>query len=106
VNDREPSRQSTIAVKVVPRAATEAVVGWLDDGSLKVRVTAPPEGGRANAAVEALLAAALGLKKSAVRIVGGHGATHKRVEVDGLPRAEIERRLGVLFKADAHRPAR
>jgi len=95
---------STIAVKVVPRAATEAVVGWLD-GSLKVRVTAPPEGGRANAAVEALLAAALGLKKSAVRIVGGHGATHKRVQVEGLPRAEVERRLG-LSKVDAHRPAR
>ena len=85
---------STIAVKVVPRAATEAVVGWLDDGTLKVRVTAPPQEGRANAAVEALLAATLGVKKSAVRIVAGHSAAHKRVEVDGLTRAEIERRLG------------
>lgn len=106
MNDREPSVQSTIAVKVVPRAATEAVVGWLGDGTLKVRVTAPPEGGRANAAVEALLAAALGLRKSAVRVVAGHGAVRKRVQVDGLQRAEVERRLGALSQADARRPAR
>ncbi len=91
---RGPAVSSTIAVKVVPRAATSAVVGWLEDGTLKVRVTAPPQDGRANAAVEALLAAALGLKKSAVRIVGGQSAAHKRVEVDDLTRAEIERRLG------------
>lgn len=83
---------TTIPVKVVPRAATEAVVGWLD-GSLKVRVTAPPQDGRANAAVEALLATALGLKKSAVRVVGGHAAARKRVAIEGLDRAEIDRRL-------------
>ncbi len=82
----------TIALKVVPRAATDAVVGWVGD-ALKVRVRAPPQDGRANAAVEALLASVLGLKKSAVRIVAGHGAARKRVTIDGLDRAGLERAL-------------
>jgi len=77
---------------VIPRASRDAIVGWLD-GALKVRVAAPPQDGRANAALEALLAAALGLPKSAVRVTAGHGSPRKRVEVDGLERAEIERRL-------------
>jgi uncharacterized protein (TIGR00251 family) len=81
-----------IAVKVVPRAATTAVVGWLD-GMLKVRVTAPPQDGRANAAVEALLAATLGLKRSAVNVISGHAAAHKRVAIDGLDRVQIEQKL-------------
>jgi uncharacterized protein YggU (UPF0235/DUF167 family) len=84
---------TAISVKVVPRAARDEIVGWLD-GALKVRIAAVPEGGRANGALETLLAAALGLKKSAVRVAAGHGAQRKRVEIDGLDRAEIERRLG------------
>jgi len=76
----------------VPRAAHDEIVGWLD-GALKIRVAAPPENGRANAAIEAVLAAALGLRKSAVRVVAGHGSARKRVEIEGVERAEIERRL-------------
>jgi uncharacterized protein (TIGR00251 family) len=83
---------TTIAVKVVPRAATNEIVGWLDD-VLKVRVTAPPQDGRANRALEALLAAALNLKKSAVTVAGGLTSAHKRVAIEGLPRDEIVQRL-------------
>lgn len=86
---------TTIAVKVVPRASRDEIVGWLD-GALKVRVAAPPADGRANAALEALLAAALGVPKRAVRVAAGHGSQRKRIEIDGLARAEIERRLGDL----------
>ena len=56
---------TVIAVKVVPRAAQDEIVGWLD-GALKVRVMAPPQDGRANRALEELLASALRLKKNAV----------------------------------------
>jgi uncharacterized protein (TIGR00251 family) len=83
----------TIALKVTPRAAGDAIVGWVD-GVLKVRVTAPPEDGRANAAVEALLALKLRIRKTAVRIVAGHTAAHKRVAIDGCDRATVERLLG------------
>ncbi len=83
----------SLPVKAVPRAARDEIVGWLD-GHLKVKVAAPPQDGKANAAIEALLAAALGVRKSAVRIVAGHGAARKRVEIEGLTPAEVERRLG------------
>jgi uncharacterized protein YggU (UPF0235/DUF167 family) len=83
---------ASIPVKAVPRASRDEIVGWLN-GALKVRLAAVPQDGRANAALEALLADALGVRKSAVRVAAGHAATRKRVEVDGLERVEIERRL-------------
>lgn len=83
----------TLAIKVVPRSSRDEIVGWRD-GVLRLKVCAPPEGGRANAAVVALLAAALEVRKSAVAIVAGHGAARKRVSVEGLTRVEVERRLG------------
>jgi uncharacterized protein (TIGR00251 family) len=84
---------TVIAVKVVPRAARDEIVGWLE-GALKVRVQAPPEDGRANRAVEELLAGALRLKKNAVTVAGGRASARKRVAVEGLTREEIVRRLG------------
>ena len=83
---------TVIAVKVVPRAASDEIVGWLD-GALKVRVMAPPQDGRANRALEVLLAAALGLKKNAVTVAAGLSSARKRVAIAGLTHEEIVRRL-------------
>ena len=83
-----------IAVKVVPRAAQDEIVGWLE-GVLKVRVTAPPQDGRANRALEELLATQLRLKKSAVTVAAGLASTRKRVAIEGLTRDEIVRRIDV-----------
>ncbi len=82
-----------IVVKVVPRATKNEIVGWLE-GALKIRIQAPPEHGRANRALEELLAEALGLKKNAVTVAAGRSSARKRVEVVGLTREEIVRRLG------------
>jgi uncharacterized protein (TIGR00251 family) len=86
---------AVIAVKVVPRAARDEIVGWLD-GVLKVRVAAPPQDGRANRALEALLAAALDLKKNAVTVAAGLASPRKRVAIAGLTEDEIVRRLEVI----------
>jgi uncharacterized protein YggU (UPF0235/DUF167 family) len=58
-----------------------------------VRVTAPPEDGRANEAVVALLAEALDVPKSRVRILRGHAAREKQIAVDSLTLEEVVRRL-------------
>ena len=84
---------TVIAVKVVPRAAKDEIVGWLED-ALKVRVQAPPQDGRANRALEVLLAEALSLKKNAVTVTAGRASASKRVAIAGLTREEIVRRLG------------
>ena len=81
-----------VNVKVVPGASRDRIVGRYGDG-IKVQVSAPAEGGKANAAVVAVLAAALGLKVQQVRITKGHTQPRKAVEVDGLDAAAILARL-------------
>jgi uncharacterized protein (TIGR00251 family) len=72
-----------ISLKVVPGSSRDEVVGWLGD-SLKVKVKAPPEKGRANEAVVALLADRLGVDASSISVVSGHGSPAKIVAVDGM----------------------
>lgn len=61
-----------VRVKAVPGASRDEVSGALGD-RLKVRVSAPPEGGRANAAIAALLADACGIPPRSVELA--HGAS-------------------------------
>ena len=82
-----------ISVHVTPRATREEILGFEED-TLRVRVTAPPARDRANVALERLLARRLDLRPSAVRVVSGHTARQKVVEVEGLEEAEIRSRLG------------
>ena len=63
---------------------------------MHLRVTAPPQGGRANAAVVALLAKTLGVAKSRLQIVRGHGSRDKLVMVEALSEQEINQRLSHL----------
>ena len=85
---------SLINVKVVPGSSRDRVAGRYGDG-IKVQVSAPPEGGRANRAVEEVIAAALGLKPQQVRVVKGRTQVRKVVEVEGGSSAEeLLARLG------------
>ena len=61
---------------------------------MHIRVSAPARNGRANAAVEALLAQTLKAPKSAVRVIRGHSSRRKLVEVKGLTSHEAMVRLG------------
>jgi uncharacterized protein len=81
-----------LRLRVAPGAARAGVVGRHGE-AWKVRVAAPPEGGRANEAVVRLLADTLSVPREAVTLVSGHGARDKIVELVGLGPAQIERRL-------------
>ena len=72
-----------LSLKVVPGSSRDEIVGWLGD-SLKVNVKAPPEKGRANEAVIALLSARLGIDASSIAVVSGHASPAKIVEVDAV----------------------
>jgi uncharacterized protein (TIGR00251 family) len=80
-------------VRVQPRAPRSEIVGWRADGTLSVRVAAPPVKGQANAALVALLAGALDLRPSAVSVERGTRGRDKLVRVAGLTPAEIRQRL-------------
>ena len=77
---RRDGERVSFAIRVTPRAAANAV-GGERDGVLLVRVTAPPVEGKANDAVVALLAKALGVPRGAVRVERGAAARTKRVSV-------------------------
>lgn len=91
---RNRSTDIKLAIKVVPGSSRDSIAGWLGD-TLKIRVTAPAEGGKANAAVEKILANALGLPKCA-RIVTGKTSPRKLVEISGLSESEIRHRLSLV----------
>jgi uncharacterized protein (TIGR00251 family) len=84
-------------LKVSPKASRNAITGWLGE-TLKVSVTAAPERGKANDAVEILLAEALGLPRSAVRVVAGQTSRGKRVEIPGLEPAALRDRLRTILE--------
>src|SRR6476660_7313034 len=81
-----------VRLRVSPGAKSAQVVGRHGEG-WKVRVAAPPEGGRANDAVVNLLADALDLSRRDVAIVAGHGGRDKVVRLAGIGPEETERRL-------------
>jgi uncharacterized protein YggU (UPF0235/DUF167 family) len=81
-----------LRVRVSPGARRVGVAGLLGE-VWKLRVTAPAEGGRANAAVVRLLAETVGVPRRSIALVSGHGAREKIFEVDGVEPAEVDRRL-------------
>lgn len=82
-------------MRVTPRAAGDRVGPYLDQ-VLAVRVTRPPADGEANRAVTRLLASALGVPPSALVLLAGERARHKRYAIHGLSAAELEARLAAL----------
>ncbi len=88
---QRPQPGTRVRVRVQPKSSRNQVVGYRGD-TLRLRVTAPPEGGQANEAVVSLLAQALDIAKSQIEIVRGHAARDKMVVVWMAPE-EVRRRL-------------
>ena len=75
----------TITVRVTPRSGRDEVMGRkvFEDGvqAVCVRVTAAPDGGKANKAVCKAVASSLGVTKTAVEVVSGHTARRKQLSI-------------------------
>ena len=79
-------------MRVQPKASRNQVDGF-EEGTLRLRVTAPPTEGKANAEVIALLAKTLGVSKSRLEIVRGHSSRDKVVSVKSLTEQEVQQRI-------------
>ncbi len=79
-------------VKVVPGSCKTQIAGKFDD-MLKVRVSAPPEKGKANKCLTEYLAKILAVKKKDVRVVSGLTSPVKKIAVTGLTTEEAAKRL-------------
>jgi uncharacterized protein YggU (UPF0235/DUF167 family) len=86
------SARARLRLRVAPGARRSAVEGRHGE-AWKLRVAAPPERGRANDEVLALIATTLELPRTAVRLVSGGSSRDKLVELDGMALEEAERRL-------------
>jgi uncharacterized protein len=83
---------ATLKLRVSPGARRPGIGGRHGD-AWKLRVSAPPEDGRANDAVVAMLSDALGVPRATVELVSGHASRHKTVVLRGLAQADAEARL-------------
>ena len=91
----------TLAVHVQPGAGRTEVVGRHGD-MLKLRVAAPPTGGRANDAVVELVAKEFNLKQADVTVISGASSRDKRLKLKGLEEAAAARIVDRLL--DTPRP--
>lgn len=78
----------TFAVKLVPRAKHDEIVG-IENDALKIRVNAPPVDGRANEALLQFLARTLKVARSQVELARGETSRHKLVRVRGVTAARV-----------------
>lgn len=86
-------RGAAFTVRLVTRAQRDEIVGVQEDGTIKIRLTAAPTDGQANAALVAFLAQRLGVDEAAIEIVAGLDNRDKWISVMGITTADVEQRL-------------
>jgi uncharacterized protein (TIGR00251 family) len=84
---------AALAVRVTTRAPHTELVGIQNDGTLKVRLAAVPQKGKANQVLIEFLAEILGVTPSKIELVAGHTGRNKLVTVTGLSSNEIHQRI-------------
>jgi uncharacterized protein len=89
---QETAEGVVLRLRVAPGSRRDALRG-VHGGALKLAVSAPPEDGKANAAVLALLAGVLGLHARQLSLLSGHASRDKRVLVGGVSLGELARRI-------------
>ena len=80
---------AVLNLRIVPRAAKNAIQGELGD-ALKIRLCAPPVDGAANAALIEFLSDAFSLPRARVQLLAGATSRNKRVLLAGLPAAKVK----------------
>ena len=90
--------RTSLQLRVVPGTTHPGVVGRYGD-AWKVRVTAPPEGGKANEAVLTLLAAALHVPRTDLEVTSGRASRDKVVTLAGVTTEAADARLSAAARS-------
>jgi uncharacterized protein len=86
-----------VLVRAQPGARRNGVVGEYN-GALKIAVAAPPDKGKANDAIQAVLCDTLGLSRSQVTLVSGHSSREKRFLIRDMSADTLQQKLAALLK--------
>jgi uncharacterized protein (TIGR00251 family) len=84
---------SALAVRVTPRASHNEIVELMEDGTIKVRIAAPPSDNEANEALIGFLAEVLGVAKSRLDIVAGVSGRDKLISVVDMDAETAHQRI-------------
>lgn len=84
-----------LQLKVIPSSSRDEISGWLGD-TLKLKVKAPPEKGKANKAVIRVLEKSLALSKGSVRIDNGQTSVRKTVYIDTPDEALVRQKIDAI----------
>ena len=91
---REVAGGVVFAAKIVPGSSKTSLCGTLD-GMVKIKISAPPEKGKANQCLIEFLAKQLDVKKKAVHVIAGQTNPVKNIEVMGISTEELKTKLGL-----------
>jgi uncharacterized protein len=89
---------SALAVRVTPRASHNEIVEMLEDGTIKVRIAAPPVDDEANTALIEFMAEILGVPKSRLDIVAGLSGRDKLISVTDMDVETAHQRIVAHMK--------
>jgi uncharacterized protein (TIGR00251 family) len=84
---------AALAIRVVPNAPKTQIVSIMDDGTIKIKVTAPPVEGKANIALTKYLANIFSVAESQIEIISGAKGHNKLVSIINISPMEIEQRI-------------
>lgn len=84
---------AALTIRVTPRARKTEITGFREDGSLRIRVSAPPVEGKANKELVKFLAKLLGVSKNKIEIVAGEKSLDKIVSIMDLSAREVQDRI-------------
>lgn len=87
-------KTTCVNVYVQPCASVDRIEGE-HNAMLKVRLSAPPERGKANKALIKLISKTLGIPKSGVTLIKGRTTRIKQLEISGISAEDIEKRLAI-----------
>lgn len=90
---------TTLSVRVLPRSSKEEVAGFVE-GTVRIRLTAPPVENRANEALVKFLSRVLDVPRRQVELVAGGTGRNKIVRIAGMERGEAFRKLGLQQPPD------
>ena len=84
---------AAITVRITPRMAKNEITDILDDGTVKIRLTAPPVDGKANSCLISFLADILDVKPAKIEIISGLTARDKIITILDLSPEEVQARI-------------
>ncbi len=86
-------RGIALAIRVIPRARTDEVSEIMADGTIKIRLKAPPVEGKANAALVRLLSKVLEVPQNAIEIIGGETRRNKLVAILDVDPVKVQEKI-------------